>query len=113
MSLFHDHTYYKPEMNYLRIDPKYADDITYLSTRAERNNKIEKEVPFQVICTALLYLFAPTFAPTIAIKAPPIPKIIGIKSNSNLMAIPNPAAHLGPNMAPEEVISPLSSLYAP
>ena len=30
---------------YLRIDPKYADDITYLSTKAERNNKIEKEIP--------------------------------------------------------------------
>ena len=60
--------------------------------------KTEKAVPFQVICTALFNLFAPTFAPTIAISAPPTPKIIGIKSNSNLIAIPNPAVQCDPKI---------------
>ena len=58
--------------------------------------KTEKNVPFQVIITALEYFFAPTFAPTIAINAPPIPKIIGISNNSNLIAIPKPAVQFIP-----------------
>ena len=41
----HDHTYYRPEKKYLTVDPKYADDITYLTTCKERNEKIEKDVP--------------------------------------------------------------------
>ena len=41
----HDHNYYKPVKNYITIDPKYADDISYLTTLKERNEKIEEEVP--------------------------------------------------------------------
>ena len=58
----------------------------------------EKNVPFQVILTALEYFLAPTFAPTIAIKAPPTQKITGISNNSNLIAIPNPAVQFVPNI---------------
>ena len=58
--------------------------------------KTENDVPFQVIIIALLYFFAPTLAQTIAIKAPPIPKIIGISNNSNLIAIPKPAVQFMP-----------------
>ena len=31
--------------NYITIDPKYADDISYLTTLKERNEKIEEDVP--------------------------------------------------------------------
>ena len=41
----HDHNYYKPVKNYITIDPKYADDIPYLTTLKERNEKIEEEAP--------------------------------------------------------------------
>ena len=40
-----DHNYYVPQKNYITIDPKYADDITYLTTCKERNEKIEEDVP--------------------------------------------------------------------
>ena len=41
----HDHNYYKPVNNYITIDPKYADDISYLTTLKERNEKIEEDIP--------------------------------------------------------------------
>ena len=47
----------------------------------KRTRQNEKEVPFQVILIALENFFAPTFAQTMAISAPPIPKIMGINSN--------------------------------
>ena len=55
-------------------------------------------MPFHVILKALSIFFAPTFAPTMAIRAPPIPKIIGISNNSNLIAIPKPAIHSVPKL---------------
>ena len=41
----HDHNFYMPSKNYITIDLKYADDITYLTTLKERNEKIEEDVP--------------------------------------------------------------------
>ena len=37
-----------PQKNYITIDPKYADDITYLTTSKERNEKIEEDVPLML-----------------------------------------------------------------
>ena len=79
---------------------KIFEDTGVISYNSQNKVTIntEKNVPFHVIAIALENFFAPTFAPTIAISAPPIPKIIGINNNSSLMAIPKPAVQFVPKI---------------